>query len=71
VSESFSPVPLVPDRRLLKRRAAMNDATRSRYARDLVRAAGMRTTSLPSDDALLLAYDRLARRHNGEDRRDG
>jgi hypothetical protein len=75
VSESFSPVPLVPDRRLMKQpmpwRVAMNDPARSRYARDLVRAAGMRTTILPSDDALLLAYERLARRHNGEDRRDG
>jgi hypothetical protein len=50
---------------------AMNDPERCRYARDLVRAAGMRATGRPSDDALLLAYERLARRHNGEDRRDG
>jgi hypothetical protein len=70
VSESFTPVPLVPDRRLAKRpmpwRVAMNDPARSRYARDLVRAAGMRATGCPSDDALLLAYERLARRHAAE-----
>jgi hypothetical protein len=64
--QTFTPAPLVPDRRLMKQpmpwRVAMNDPERCRYARDLVRAAGMRATGRPSDDALLLAYERLARR---------
>lgn len=63
--QTFTPVPLVPDRRLMRKpmpgRTAPNDPARIAYARKLVwMAYGRVRTASPSDDAILAAYERLA-----------
>ena len=71
--QTFTPAPLVPDRRLRRTgESGPNTPERIRYTYDVIRAAGISTRQgMPSDDTLLQAYERLARRGNGEERRDG
>lgn len=73
MNESFTPVPLVPDRTLIQRtERGPTTPERVQYVKETLRAARIATRNgFPSDDTLLQAYERLARRHDGEERRDG